>query len=150
MSEPSNGSGSRTWARVNVLLELSSLSANLSKAQVSEGWSSDITTEVLGASSIVMTGLPSVSTRALPARAVSGLVRWHDNSRGSLNILLSAVKLKGKHQGRVGELVPRDSFDIIQGSANSGPGRLGIPEVWNISDRREAEGLSEQAEMILS
>ena len=27
------------------------------------------------------------------------------------------------------ELVPRDSFDIIRGCTNSGPGRLGIPEV---------------------
>ena len=27
------------------------------------------------------------------------------------------------------ELVLRDFFDIIQGCANSGPGRLGIPEV---------------------
>ena len=27
------------------------------------------------------------------------------------------------------ELVPRDSFNVIQGCANSGPGRLRIPEV---------------------
>ena len=42
---------------------------------------------------------------------------------------LLRVKQKGKRQGRVGELVPRDSFNIIQGCANSGPGGLGIPEV---------------------
>ena len=29
----------------------------------------------------------------------------------------------------MGKLVPRDSFDIRQGCANSGPGRLGVPEV---------------------
>ena len=39
------------------------------------------------------------------------------------------IKLKGKCQGRVGELVPRDSFDVIRGCINSGPGRFGIPEV---------------------
>ena len=69
MSKLSNGSGSQTQAKVGVLLTLSSLSANLSKAWASEGWSSDITTEVLGASSIMVTGLPSVSAGALPARA---------------------------------------------------------------------------------
>ena len=38
-------------------------------------------------------------------------------------------KLKGKHQRRVGELALRDSFDIIWGCTNSGPGRLRVPEV---------------------
>ena len=61
--------------KVGVLLALSSPSANLSKAQVSEGWSSDITTEVLGASLIVVTGLPSVSAGASPAR-VEFWVLW--------------------------------------------------------------------------
>ena len=42
------------------------------------------------------------------------------------------IKLKGKYQGRVGELVPRDSFDVIQGCTNSGSGRLGIPEVMQM------------------
>ena len=39
------------------------------------------------------------------------------------------IKLKGEHQGRVGELVPRVSFDVMWGCANSRPGRLGVPEV---------------------
>ena len=69
MSKPSNGSGSQTWAKVGVLLVLSSPSANLSKAWASEGWSLDITTEVLGASSIVVTGLPSVLAGASLVRA---------------------------------------------------------------------------------
>ena len=60
---------------------------------------------------------------------IPGLARWHDDSRVSLNALLSVDKLKRKCQGRVGELVPRDSFNVIQGCINSGPGRLGIPEV---------------------
>ena len=94
--------------------------------------------------------------------------------------LLRVDKLKGEHQGRVGELVLRDSFDIIWGCANSGPGRLGIPEVMqtdrlvllessgpvflsgtvrtavggmevrSIPDRREAKKLSEQEETRLS
>ena len=29
----------------------------------------------------------------------------------------------------MGELVPKDSFDVIQGCANSGLGRLGVSEV---------------------
>ena len=47
-------------------------------------------------------------------------------------ILLSADKLKGRHQGRVVELVPRDSFNVIWGCTNSGLGRLGILEVMRI------------------
>ena len=43
--------------------------------------------------------------------------------------MLSVDKLKGKCQGRVVELVLRYSFNIMQGCANSGPGRLGILEV---------------------
>ena len=69
MSDPSNGSGSQTQAKVRVLLVLSSLSANQLKAQASAGWSSDIMTEVLGESSIVVTGSPSVSAGVLPASA---------------------------------------------------------------------------------
>ena len=44
-------------------------------------------------------------------------------------MLRVGITQKGERQGRVGELVPRDSFDIIRGGANSGPGRLGVPEV---------------------
>ena len=55
--------------RVGVFLELSSPSANLLKARVSEGWSSDITTEVPRTSSMAIAGLPSVPTEASPARA---------------------------------------------------------------------------------
>ena len=69
VSDPLNGSGSCTQAKVGVLLILSSLSANRLKAWASVGWSSDITTEVLGDSSIVVTGSPSVSAGVLPARA---------------------------------------------------------------------------------
>ena len=69
MSDPSNRSGSQTWARVYVLLVLSSPSANRLKAQASVGWSSDITMEVLEDSSIAVTGSPSVSAGVLPARA---------------------------------------------------------------------------------
>ena len=53
--------------RVGVLLELSSPLANLSKAQTSKG-SSNITTEVPGASLMAVAGLPSVPTEASPAR----------------------------------------------------------------------------------
>ena len=45
------------------------LLANLLKPQAREGWSSDITMEVLGASLMAVTGSPPVSTGALPARA---------------------------------------------------------------------------------
>ena len=69
MSDPSNGSGSQTQAKVGVLLVLSSPSANLLKARASEGWSSDITTEALGASSIMVTGSPLVSAGVWLARA---------------------------------------------------------------------------------
>ena len=69
MSNPSNGLGSQTRAKVGVLLVLSSPSANRLKAQASVGWSSDITTGVLGDSSIAVTGSPSVSAGVLPARA---------------------------------------------------------------------------------
>ena len=48
---------------------------------------------------------------------------------GSVEDLLRVNELKGKCQGRVHELVPRDSFNVIQGCANSRSGRLGIPEV---------------------
>ena len=68
MSDPSNGSGSRTRAKVGVLLVLSSPLANRLKARASAGWSSDITTE-LEDSSIMVTGSPLVSTGVLPARA---------------------------------------------------------------------------------
>ena len=69
MSDPSNGSGSRTRAKVGVLLVLSSLSANRLKAWASVGWSSDIMMEVLGESSIAVTGSPSVSAGVSPASA---------------------------------------------------------------------------------
>ena len=69
MSEPSNGSGSRTLAKVSVFLVLSSPSANLLKAWASVGWSSDITMEVLEASLIAVTGSPLVSAGAWLARA---------------------------------------------------------------------------------
>ena len=69
MSEPSNGLGSQTQAKVGVLLALSSPLSNLSKARVSEGWSLYITTEVLEASSNAVTGSPSVLAGASPARA---------------------------------------------------------------------------------
>ena len=69
MFKPSNGLGSQTWVRLGVFLELSSPSANLSKAQVSEGWSSNITTEVPGTSLMAVAGLPSVPTEASPVRA---------------------------------------------------------------------------------
>ena len=39
------------------------------------------------------------------------------------------VRQKGKCQGRMVELVPRDSFEVIQGCTNSGPGILRIPGV---------------------
>ena len=39
------------------------------------------------------------------------------------------VRQRRKHQERMVELVPRNSFDVLQGCANSGLGRLGIPEV---------------------
>ena len=57
MSEPSNGLGSQTRARVGVLLKLSSPSANLLKAWGSEGWSSDITMEVPGTFLMAVAGL---------------------------------------------------------------------------------------------
>ena len=69
MSDPSNGLGSQTRAKVGVLLVLSSLSANRLKARANAGWSSDIMTEVLGESSIVVTGWPSVSVGVLPTSA---------------------------------------------------------------------------------
>ena len=69
MSNPLNGSGSRTRAKVGVLLVLSSPSANRLKARVSAGWSLDIVTEVLGESSIAVTGSPLVSAGVSPASA---------------------------------------------------------------------------------
>ena len=39
------------------------------------------------------------------------------------------VRRGGKCQGKVVELVLRDSFNVLQGCTNSGPGRLGILEV---------------------
>ena len=65
MSDPLNGSGSWTQAKVGVLLVLSGLSANRLKAQAIVGWLSDITTEVMGESSIAVTGLPLVSAGVL-------------------------------------------------------------------------------------
>ena len=105
--------------KVGVLLALSSPSASLSKAQESEGWSSDIMTEVLGASSIVVTGSPSVSTGASPAR-VEFWVWWGGMTiQGvSSNILLS-VEIKLKRGGHIKEgfdkLIPMDSFSVGQG-----------------------------------
>ena len=52
-----------------------------------------------------------------------------NNRTTILTVVKSWYNSRGKHQGRVGELVPRDSFDIIQGYANSRPGRLRVPEV---------------------
>ena len=69
MSDPSNGSGSRTQAKVGVLLVSSSPSANRLKARASVGWLSDITMEVLGESLIGVTGLPSMSAGVSPASA---------------------------------------------------------------------------------
>ena len=66
MSDPSNGLGSRTRAKVGVLLVLSSLSADQLKARASMGWSLDIMTEVLGESLIAVTGSPSVSVGVSP------------------------------------------------------------------------------------
>ena len=85
--------------RVGVLLALSRPSANLSKAWVSEGWSLDITTEVLGASSIAVTGSPSVSTGASPARAEFQVWQGGMTIQGvSLTILLSVrIELKRGH-----------------------------------------------------
>ena len=67
MSDPLNGSGSRTQAKVGVFLVLSSPLANQLKARASAGWSSDIMTQVLGESLIVVTGSPSASAGVLPA-----------------------------------------------------------------------------------
>ena len=64
-----SGLGSRTRAKVGVLLVLSSLSADQLKARASAGWSSDIMTEVLGESSIAVMGSPSVSAGVSPASA---------------------------------------------------------------------------------
>ena len=69
MSDPLNGSGSRTRAKVGVLLVLSSPSANRLKARASVGQSLDIMTEVLGESSIAVTGSPLVSAGVSPASA---------------------------------------------------------------------------------
>ena len=69
MSDPLNGLGSQTQAKVGILLVLSSPSANWLKAQASAGWSLDITTEVLEDSSIAVTGSPSVSAGVFPVRA---------------------------------------------------------------------------------
>ena len=46
----------------------------------------------------------------------------HEGSR----LVLRVDKLNGKLQGRVGELVPRNSFNVIRGS---GPGRHRVLEV---------------------
>ena len=62
-------SGSQTQAKVGVLLVLSSPLANWLKARASAGWSSDIMMEVLGESSIAITGSPSVSAGVLPTSA---------------------------------------------------------------------------------
>ena len=69
VSDPSNGSGSWTQAKVRVLLVLSSPSANWLKARASTGWSLGLLTEVLGESSIAVTGSPSVLAGASPASA---------------------------------------------------------------------------------
>ena len=69
MSDPSNGLGSQTRAKVGVRLVLSSPSANRLKARGSVGWSLDIMMEVLGESSIVVTGPLLVSAGVLPASA---------------------------------------------------------------------------------
>ena len=84
-------------ARVSVLLALSSPLANLSKARASKGWSSDIMTEILGASSIAVTRSPLVSTGASPARAEFQVWRGGMTIQGvSSNILLSVrIELKG-------------------------------------------------------
>ena len=108
MSDPSNGSGSWTRANFGVLLVLSSLSANRLKAQVSVGWSSDIMTEVLRESSIVVTGSPSVLAGVSPTSmefqvwqggiTIQGgqfeytVKYWDSNSIGD----------EGEHQGRIG------------------------------------------------
>ena len=55
--------------KVGVLLVLSSPSADWLKARASAGWLSDIMTEVLGESSIAVTGSPSVSAWVSPASA---------------------------------------------------------------------------------
>ena len=109
MSEPSNGSGCQTLERVSVLLALSSPLANLSKARASEGWSSDIMTEILGASSIPVIGSPSVSTGALPARPEFWVWRGGMMIQCiSSNILLSVrIKLKG---GNVKEVTNSKGF----------------------------------------
>ena len=72
MSDPLNGLGSQTRAKVGVLLVLSSPLANQLKAQVSTGCSSDIMMEVLGESSIAVTGSPSVSAGFRPQVQSSG------------------------------------------------------------------------------
>ena len=46
--------------------------------------------------------------------------------------LLRVDNSRGKRQGRVGELALRDSFDVMRGCANSGPGRLGILKVMQM------------------
>ena len=53
------------------------------------------------------------------------LMMWHLPQSS----LVLRVKKRGKCQGRVAELFPRSSFDILQGCTNSGSGRIGIPEV---------------------
>ena len=114
MSNPSNGLGSWTRAKVRVLLVLSSLSANQLKARASEGWSSDIMTEVLGESLIAVMGSPLVSVGVSPTSAefqvwqggmtIQGgqfkytVKRWDSNSMGG----------KGGHQGEIG--VNSDGF----------------------------------------
>ena len=107
VSDPSNGSGSRTQAKVGVLLVLSSPSANWLKAR-GAGWLSDIMTEELGESSIAITGSPSVSVGVLPTSVEFWVWRggmmiqggqfeytvkcWDSNSIGNV----------GGHQGGIG------------------------------------------------
>ena len=133
VSDPSNGSGSRTQAKVGVLLVSSSPSANRLKARASTGWSSDITTEVLGESLIVVTGSPSVSAGASPARAefqvwwggmtIQGgqfeytVKCWNSNSMG----------VRGYIKGGL-ELTPMGPFNVEQGGVNSRPDSHRVPE----------------------
>ena len=70
---------------------------------MSEGWSSDIMIEVLGASLIVVTGSPSVLTGASPVRAEFRVWWGGMMIQGvSSNILLS-VEIELKEGGHIKE-----------------------------------------------
>ena len=106
--------------KVGVLLVLSSPSANRLKARTSAGWSLDIMTEVLGESSIVVTGSPLVLVEVSPASAESRV--W----QGGMMIQGGQFKYDVKcwdsnSMGDEGDVkegwesTPMGSFDVGQG-----------------------------------